>query len=347
MTGNGAGCTITGQVAEGDGFRAFFRGSASATGCDDAAFDGDYRLRLERYGDATLLARMSREDATGEASIEATLASSDALPAVQDFSAVAGDWSGTVGWVATQTLITGNAVERDAANKPLALSIDATGAVSGEGYGCAFTGRLTLAGGHGEGGLGGSLTASGCEQALYDGDYVEVRVRRAGAGRIAIGIERETRDAQGATQVHIEGLLRAPDGSGSPPPPPDAGLVTGDWQGPAGFVATQHTDGQDATQVAVFDTLQVTIGADGAFAGSGDGCTLTGQLTLAFDGRAIASGTVSASGCDSELLDGTYSKVHAEREDHGALAIVLEREERSGTTTTRARIGAHLSRPAP
>jgi hypothetical protein len=215
LEGTGAGCTFTGQVHAGDGFRSFFRGTAGASGCEDPAFDGDYaKVRFERFGASTLMVRLQREGEGDEASIEARLTEADddadaPSPDGELFASVTGDWSGTVAWVAEQHLAAGNMIEPAAANKALSLSIDASGAVTGSGFGCVVTGTLQSFNGHGDhGGFGGELDFAGCDQALFDGAFTHVHVKRAGPSRLVVNLERNTRDAQGGTNVVIEGTLK-------------------------------------------------------------------------------------------------------------------------------------------
>jgi len=247
LTGTGNGCTFTGAAAAGDGFRSFFRGSATATGCTDAAFNGEYpKVRLERFGANLLMARLQRgDDSANEVSIDARLTNASAPPpATGTFGSVTGDWSGTVAWVATQHMSAGNIVERAASNQALSLSISDAGAVTGSGFGCTVTGTLAAsamkrgsddmggdagddhAGDHGggasgggnggddPGGFGGEITLAGCTQALFDGTFTHVHVMRAGPSRLVVNLERETSDAQGSTSVEIEGTLQA----GAPAP---------------------------------------------------------------------------------------------------------------------------------
>jgi hypothetical protein len=227
LTGTGNGCAFTGTVAAGDGFRSFFRGTATATSCTDAAFDGDYaKLRLERFGASLLRARLQRgEDDTGEVSIDARLADASApAPAAGTFGSVTGDWSGTLAWVATQHMSAGNIVERAASNQALALSISEAGAVTGGGFGCTVTGTLAASAtkrgsddmgddtgdeSGNPGGFGGEITLAGCTQALFDGTFARVHVMRAGPARLVVNLERETSDAEGGTSVEIEGTLQA------------------------------------------------------------------------------------------------------------------------------------------
>jgi hypothetical protein len=59
------------------------------------------------------------------------------------------------------------------------------------------------------GGFGGDLTFAGCTQALFDGEFTQVHVMRAGPSRLVVNLERRTSDAQATTGVEIEGTLKA------------------------------------------------------------------------------------------------------------------------------------------
>jgi uncharacterized protein DUF5648 len=256
LTGTGDGCAFTGQLTAGDGFRSFFSGTATATGCTDAAFNGDYpKLRLQALGTSTLMVRFQREDdaaAAGdsamddgnEVSIQGNLGNGTTPtppPTPAPAPGIAGDWTGTVAWLAVQHMTAGNTVERVAANQALALSISAAGAVSGSGFGCTVTGTLTALpkkgggddagddngddgnGDHGNndddngspgpgnaaGSFGGSITLAGCTQPAFDGTFAEARARPAGSARLVIDFERTASDATGSTKVEIRGTLQA------------------------------------------------------------------------------------------------------------------------------------------
>jgi hypothetical protein len=352
LTGSGNGCSFSGQVTIGDGFRSFFRGTASATGCADSAFNGDYpKLRLERFGANTLMARLQRGDDTNEVSIEARLTNGSApTPPAPGFDSVAGDWSGTVAWVATQHLSTGNIVERVSANKPLSLSISATGTVTGSGFGCTVTGTLSAAqAGDEHVGFGGDITLAGCEQPLFDGEITQVHVARAGTSRVVVSLEHEMHDAQGSTSVEIAGLLQS--GSSTTPPPPapatDA-LVTGAWTGSVHFLAVSKgaKDDQGTTLVSSMETLSFSIGDDGAFSGTGFGCAFTGTVAVAFGARAATGGSIAASGCTKDVFDGTYTHVRFERDDEGRLEVELERQTSDSSGKIEVRIGGTVARAA-
>lgn len=341
VTGSGNGCTFTGQVTAGDGFRSHFSGSISAAGCTVASFNGDYRfLHLERFGAGTLVVHMKREAGPVEARIDAQLTTQSTVPASgADFGVVAGDWIGTVEWLVKSGDKDSNRDDaRNAVNRPLSLSITSAGALSGSGFGCTLTGALTAAK-SGQSGFGGTVTAAGCENAAFNGTYADVRVKREDRGRIEIDFARRSGDAK----VEIEGTLDAAGGTLPPAPPsvPDV-LVTGSWEGNVTWLATARTTGGQVTAVIIDrQKLQLTIGDGGAVTGSGFGCTLTGQVTLADSGRHVSGGTIAASGCTNAAFNGTYDKIEMEREDGRALEVQIRRENEVGTG---ARISGTLAR---
>src|SRR6185437_5369870 len=352
ISGTGNGCTFTGQVNVGDGFRSFFQATASASGCSDAAFDGDYpKVRLERFGASMLMVRLQRGDEGNEASIEASLTNPTASPPAPttppSFDGVAGDWTGTVAWVAEQHLATGNMIEPTAVNQALSLSIAASGAVTGSGFGCTVTGNLQAANpGEDDDGFGGQLTFAGCDQALFDGTFMQVHVERAGPARIGVNLERTTQDAQGSTRVEVEGTLQSASATGTPPPAPGASAsAVGSWQGEAAFFAEQEADDSDATEVSEMQALSLTLASDGTLSGTGFGCTFSGMLSLASGGRS-ASGTISASGCTKDVFNGDYAGARLQVDD-GALEVELERETRASGNETRVRIGGKLASATP
>jgi hypothetical protein len=247
LTGTGDGCAFTGQLTAGDGFRAFFSGSATATGCTDAAFNGDFsKLSLQVLGTSTLMVRFQRDDDTmgeasemgdeNEVSIQGSLGNgtTPTPPPPAPAPSIAGAWAGTVAWLAVQHMTAGNVVERVSANQSLMLTITTAGAVTGSGFGCTVTGTLTALpqkdassddanddgdnGNQGNGntgsgnaaaGFGGSITLAGCTQALFNGTFDSARAHLAGSARLVIDFERTTSDATGSTRVVIAGTLQA------------------------------------------------------------------------------------------------------------------------------------------
>ena len=299
FTGTGNGCAFTGQVTRGDGFRSLFTGTATAAGCTDAAFDGEYEVKLERFGRPVLKARLERESAAAETSIEAVLILDQQPPVGPPQAMVTGDWSGTVRWEAE-----GSGAEVNA-NKLLELAVSSAGAITGAGFGCTFSGTL-----------GGELVAAGCEEAIFNGSY-RAKLKPEGTGRLEVELERES----GGTEAEISGVLIAADaGTGVPPPaaPLASGLV-GSWSGPLSWSVggSRGTGGM----------LSFTLDAAGALSGTGGGCTLSGTVVLSGDGRSVASGSITASGCTQAALDGTFTHIEMQRGDGNVAEIELERDD--------------------
>jgi hypothetical protein len=313
ITGTGYGCSFTGKVALGDGFRSFFTGSVTASGCTDTAFNGEYlRLKLQRFGADTLMVKMKRGEDDHEVSISARLTNGSATAPVTPpgFDSVAGEWVGTVGWEAGPQSAQDEQVET---NRPLTLKISSTGTLTGTGFGCTFTGTLVPSKDW-HPGFTGEITAAGCENTLFNGKFADVRVERDGSGKLEIEFKRKS----DAMQVQIEGALQAKDAGTAPAPAAPADpVVVGKWQGKVIWSAGAAS-GSDA--------VSFTIGADGAFSGSGFGCKLAGSLKLAMNGRAVTGGTITASGCTKEALNVTFTNIAFEREDADALEFAFERE---------------------
>ncbi len=344
LGGSGNGCTFTGKVSGGDGFRSLFTGTVNATGCKVASFNGDYQwLHLERFGEGTLMVRMKREAGPVEAMIDArlTTGTTAATPATgASFASVAGDWVGTVGWIAKQ-VASGKDNVRTAVNKPLDLSISSTGAVTGTGYGCTVTGSLAAR--PGESGFAGAIATSGCENATFNGAFTDVRVKREDGGRLHVDFERVTPQDGGRLDVDIEGTLQASGGTTPTTPSVPDFVVTGSWDGKVTWFAVTRTTGPALVTMST-ERLQLAIADSGAVSGSGFGCTITGQLTLSADKREVKSGSVTASGCAKSEFNGTYTQVEMEREDGRALEVSLRRENEVSGTGTSVRIGGTLTR---
>ena len=225
VSGDGYGCTFTGLVLRGDGFRSHFSGTISAAGCTDPSFAGDYKfMHLEHFGPDTLIARMKLEAGPVEARIDAVLFTDAATlpPPPGGFAAVEGSWIGTVAWNAGQESEGDHDDDDDdddegddgdeqdhevAVNQPLSLQISADGAITGSGFGCTFTGTLMQADERHEGKFIGTLEAAGCTDPLFNGTYVKVRVHIEDDSSLEIEIERETRDGTTEVEVEIEGHL--------------------------------------------------------------------------------------------------------------------------------------------
>ena len=313
IAGSGNGCTFTGEAGSGDGFRSFFSATVTASGCSDAAFDGDYRrVKFQRYAGNRLKVKLKRGDGPVEAAIDAWLTLDGAAvtpPSAPPLASLEGTWSGTVRWESE-----GGGVHADA-NKVLTLTVSASGAITGSGNGCTVAGAV-----------GGDITLAGCEQAAFNGTY-HARIKREGNGRLEIRLEREA----GGVEAEIEGVLVKGDGSAPPvtPPPPADAPLTGAWSG-----QVQWTVGGASGS----GTIDFTIGADGTFSGSALGCTFAGVLQLALSGRSVVSGNVTAAGCTNAPINGTFRDVEFEREDGDALEVEFEREVGGTRVKLKARV---------
>lgn len=355
VSGSGNGCTFTGQVKAGDGFRSLFKATVSATGCTVASFNGDYQFaHFERFGTGTLMVNMKREAGPVEAKIEARLTTDTtviAQPNAADFSSVAGDWTGTVGWIAKQEGSGKDSSHRNEVNRPLSLSITSGGALSGSGFGCTLTGTLS-SNKSGQSGFGGTVTTTGCENAAFDGTFNDVRVKREDAGSIEVDFKQETRSGNTKNIVEIEGELDAA-GATPPPQPPmaPASTVIGSWEGNVTFLATARTTGGVVTPVRIDrEQLQLQIAADGTVTGSGLGCTFTGTLTFSDSQRHVSGGTITATGCSNALFDGVYNHIEMQLEDGRALEIQIrrknEKDDGEDDNTGTVKIFGALSRAA-
>ena len=349
VTGSGRGCTFTGQLRSGDGFRSLFTGTLSASGCSDAAFNGSYRrFDLERYGNGTLLLEAKLGDGASEVSIEATL-SSASVPvtppptATPSAAGITGDWTGTVGWTAVRQQ-GGSSTTLVEANRPLTLSIAGGGAVSGSGFGCTFAG--TLAQSSSGGVFGGSIQASGCADASFNGAYTNVKVKRDD-GRLEVELERESQAAGVTTKATVEGSLAnasaTPVSGGGPGTPPPAG-ITGSFSGTfTADVEVRDRSTNNTTTTSSSSSARFTVTSAGALSGNGFGCTFAGSLSPSPAVPGVFSGTVTATGCTSASLNGSYA-ASAHAEDSGALSLEMESETESGNVRTKVHIAGTAAR---
>jgi hypothetical protein len=342
ISGSGNGCTLAGQVMVGDASRSRFGSSVTATGCTDPVFNGDYmRLRLERFGASMIVVRMRKGDDASEQSIAGRLVNeASAPPPAGGFDAIAGDWLGTARWKAE-----GSGQPHVDVDMPLTLSILSTGAVSGSGFGCTFTG--TLAGNRASrSGFGGLVTAAGCDNAVFNGDFDRVRVRASGqSARIEVEFSRES----AGVEVKIEGELEAQSGAGAPPPPPPPApvspTISGSWAGTVAWEASEHSGSSGDMSRAASQPIAFTIGDDGSFTGTGFGCSFTGMLRISANGR-VSSGQITAAGCTVDAFNGKYDSVQFQRDD-AALEIEIEREreDKDSSGSVKVKISGKVRRP--
>lgn len=350
VSGSGQGCSFTGQVQRGDGFRSLYTGTLSATGCASAAFNGVYRrFQLERYSGGTLAVTLKRGDGANEASVEAvlstgTLATNTPSTATTAVTGVSGNWAGTVGWTALRRQ-GGNETILVTSNRPLSVEITSSGALSGSGFGCSLSGSLSPTSIAGR--FAGTLSASGCAEPVFDGAYAEVGVKREDGG-LEVEFEKETESAGVTTQAKVEGRLASAATSPTTPTTPvtpPAGIAAS-YQG--SFSATieirNRANGGDTTTTASETAaLQFAVASNGALSGTGFGCQFSGSLSLTDPVARIYTGTVTASGCTNGTLAGQYA-ASAHPEDGGALQLEMERESEASNVRTKVKIRGTASR---
>jgi heat shock protein HslJ len=352
VSGSGNGCAFTGQVQSGDGFRSLFAGAISASGCSNASFNGAYtRFQLERYDLGTLNVHLKRGDGANEASIEALL-SAPAAPVTPvanpgNFSSISGDWTGTVGWLIT---VRQGATETTAvaSNRPLSLSISATGALSGSGMGCTWSGSLQLSDAA-SARFGGSVQASGCPETRFNGAYTSVSLHREDGGHLDVEFEKETEANNVRTKARVAGVI---DAAGAvtpvvPTPPAPAAGVTGTFQGAATFLVTQRPrsgGGNETTLLSSTQTLRITIAGNGDVSGTGFGCSFSGNVQLTDTANQRFTGTLTAAGCSDARFSGSYAGAVIHPEDGNTVSVEMEREVEDSTTRTKMRITARAAR---
>lgn len=349
VAGSGLGCAFAGQVQSGDGFRSLFLGTITASGCSDPAFDGAYaRLGLERFGNGTLSVRLKKGDGASEVSVEAVLAAaaspaSAAPPTTLPAAGLAGTWAGTVGWTATRRQ-GGVETVLVASNRPLSLAIGGDGAMSGSGFGCSLSGALSTTATAGV--FMGSLSASGCAEAAFDGAYASVKAKRDD-GMLEVEFEKESESAGVTTKAVIDGKLASGASTpGTPPPPAPAGGIAGAYAGAAtATVEVRNRTTGTTTTTSASGSIQLSVTATGAVTGSGFGCAFAGSLVPSASMPGIHAGSIAATGCTNPVHDGSYA-ASAHLENGVALDVEMERESESGDVRTKVRIDGTLPRSA-
>jgi hypothetical protein len=343
VTGTGRGCTFTGQVTEGDGFRSLYSGTLSAAGCDDTAFDGSYdRFQLERFSQATLAVHLKRGEGANEASVEVVMSlrtppvTPPVTPSTPASAGIVGDWSGTVAWTATSRSA-GVVTVLVSANQSLSLAIADTGALTGTGYGCAFAGMLAPAGVAGA--FGGPVVTTGCTEAVFNGTYLDAKVKRDD-GKLEVEMELESESGGITIRANIEGNLASATATPKPPASPGTpgvpGVgISGTFAGSnftAAIEVRTHPPGSGIVRTITSEkgAASFTIGTGRAVTGSGFGCAFDGVLDGTGEPAQSLKGSITASGCTNAAHNGTYATKALPR-NAGDLEFQLERQFESGS----------------
>ena len=152
--------------------------------------------------------------------------------------------------------------------------------------------------------------------------------------------QRESADVE----VDIEGPLEASGGAAPPPAPPVSVALTGAWHGTVAWLATRRgSPGDTVVLGSALEAIAFSIASDGAFSGSGFGCTFAGHLTLASEGRAVSGGEITASRCANAAFNGSYASPSLRRDDD-QLEVELEREESTASGVVKVKIAGKVMR---
>ena len=268
----------------------------------------------------------------------AAAASASANASARNSSAVtAGSFSGTVQF------------EVEEVGKPevkvrnaLSLTLAADGAVSGTGGGCNFTG--TVAAKNATASLrGGSLAATGCTDARFNGTYSRVEIEQFSAGAIDIRLKSE----DNVREAQIEGVLTNTNTTPPPTPTPDpsdGAALAGDYSGILTVMVTERPSGQPEKIILnVNQLVTLKVSATGTISGAVQGCLISGTITPVANHR--FTGSIVVTGCSEPRLNGNYDvAVHLEG---GAIEVELEREVELGGVRTKVSIEGDLARSTP
>jgi heat shock protein HslJ len=353
LSGTGGGCKFAGTSAAKSGGDSRLRGgSVTAVQCNDARFNGTYgRVEIEQFGAKAIDVRFKQGDNARELQIEGVLTGTASgvtptpNPTPTSPDAIAGDFAGVASWLITQRASGQQEVVVFDVNRQLALKVSATGAVTGSGQGCSFTGAVSP-------GLNnrftGTVTATGCTEARLNGGY-QAAIHPEDGGAIEAELEREVEQGGTRTKASIKGdLSRSAGGTTTPPPPPppsSSGVaIAGNFSGDATWLATRRpAGGRETTEVSKTQTLQLAVSSTGAVTGSGAGCTFSGSLALSNATLGIFAGTITASGCTDGIVRGSYSAT-ATRENGNGLEIELERETETNGERVKVKIKGRLAK---
>jgi hypothetical protein len=223
----------------------------------------------------------------------------------------------------------------------LTLAFAADGTVSGSGAGCKFAGSVAAMSATSNRFRGGSVTATGCTDARFNGVYGRVEIEQFGPKAIDIRF----RQGDNAREVTVEGVLNAAVATTPPsvtPSPSNSGAVAGDFSGVLSVMITQRLSGQAETIVLnVNQSVTLKVGNTGAISGTVQGCAISGSIAPGVDNR--FTGSILVSGCAESRLNGNYV-VGVHLEDGGAIEVELEREVEQAGVRIKVTIEGNLSR---
>ena len=232
----------------------------------------------------------------------------------------------------------------------LTLALAADGALTGSSAGCNMAGSVaatnastTL--------RSGSLIASSCTDARFNGTYRRVEIEQFGAKAIDIRFRLD----DGAKEASIEGVLNntattsgtAPTTPPTTPPapvPPNIAIVAGDFAGILSVLITERPAGQPEKVVLnVNQAISLKVSSTGTVSGAVQGCAISGTVMPDVNNRFV--GTISLAGCTEARLNGSYT-VAVHLEDGGAIEAELEREVEQAGVRIKVSIEGNLARSA-
>jgi Repeat of unknown function (DUF5648) len=388
VTATGGGCRFTGSVgANNDAVR---KGVFTASGCSDLRLNGAYaRSTIELYSPNVMAVRLRQGDGANEVSISGVLTNGVNIAPTPTPGPTAGPTPspsptpspGTPGTIAPAlyvgsaewsrrvktTTATGNSESLSATSTQLTLTISSDGSVQGQGFGCAFSGKLSVTNAA-LGTLGGNITLAGCSDAQYNATYAAV-VTAENGGAIEWEMEKETEAAGTNTKLKVKGRLAqsvsvnptppptpgptaaptpaptpgptaAPTPAPTPGPTPPAGAAAASYSGNATWSrTTKASGGGSASDVSSATTtaLRITIAADGSVSGGGYGCVASGKLSNA------TTGNVTLNGCTDAIFNANYAAI-VTAENGGAIEWEMEHESQAGTANTKLKVKGRLAK---
>ena len=217
LTGTGFGCSFSGTLTLSDVALQLHTGSVNATGCTDATLNGLYQAKAHPENAGALEFEMERETEVANMRTKVNIRSrvgtstSSTLPGNSTGPAgIAGNFSGpfTAGIEIRDRTGGGDITTASSLSSAAQFSIAPGGALTGTGFGCSFSGTLTLS----DAALQlhmGSVNATGCTDATLNGSY-HAEAHPENAGALEFEMEHETEVANVRTKVNIRG--RAPRG---------------------------------------------------------------------------------------------------------------------------------------
>jgi hypothetical protein len=218
VTGAGQGCTFGGTLVAGINNR--FNGVVTANGCTDARLSGSYQAEVHPEDGGAIEAELEREVEAGGTRTKVTIKgnlsrSSTVTPPAPNPNpnpnptptpsgiAIAGNFSGSASFLATRRPSGGREVIEVNSTQALSIAISSAGDVTGTGAGCSFSGKLASSATPGI--FSGTITASGCTDAIIRGSYAAT-ASREDAG-IELELERETETNGERVKVKVKGRL--------------------------------------------------------------------------------------------------------------------------------------------